>query len=590
MERFCFDLSGLVGRVLESPPDPADFGEDTITADIYMVAAEAGIDVNEFMNADSTELATISAGGAPWLKNCRMALIKFRRKVPEATHLRMLAIWTGTSEDMAKDMDAARCLEYAKSFFSTVDEEAEELVDLATCLFDYAYTRQGLDDDLVRVTKESKPPKALVAAERSSKKVPEFDTHLKEIEYELFVVAVKKALHMWNSQLEEKIIQLSSDSIYRIAMHRAGYPVGDSLVSRVCASVERKDLAHPNVLVTVGHSAMGLEKVLENKGLSPERHGIRLVKEFCRTCAGSLKTPTHGCCMIEKSEQETELKYLRDVQDVEAYIAAKNWEDSQLPSIDKEKGYQIRVTPLEGGEEKMEVHLDLWAEGLWQHVVDRDAAKHLAIRALHEDERARACGIRRHPDSRPEGAASLYQNQEIREGLEILNEKARALALPARPGDSTHPEGDYSPFGDPAAVKDFYLKALIKKEEEEENQDNFRHHVVAETRELLAKALCVTSVALGGAIWVFTQSFIAPVVAMVGFVAAYCFTDRKGLKKAEQKALSPAEFLGLKKAGLLFASEEEEAPTPSIHDLARDYRAIAKKNPAKKNPHAGWDV
>ena len=160
------------------------------------------------------------------MDNCSRVVAKLRRKVPEVSYHRILAVWTGTQEDALSDPDVRVCLEYLNIFFNVVEEDVVALVDLGTCLLDYAFTRQGLDDKFVRVTK----PAELQEAEPPSSNLSNFEKHLESIPSHIFVVAVKKALYLWKPRLVVDIVKLHPDTVYRITMTHDGHPVGDELV------------------------------------------------------------------------------------------------------------------------------------------------------------------------------------------------------------------------------------------------------------------------------------------------------------------------------------------------------------------------
>ena len=441
MKQFCIDLSGLVGRTLDSAKLDLE-NLDLVTAEIYTAAVEAGIDINAVMSADAEDVASTLEGRAPWLGNCGRVLAKLRRNVPEAAYYRILEVWTGAKEDATHDPDAKGCIEYAAYFFDGQEIDVDGVVDLATCLLDYAFTRQGLDDELARVTKKPvELQKALVEAgggkderpaPRSSKRG--IGEHLEAIKYELFVIAVKRALRLWKPELVVAIIKMHPDSVYRMAMHHNGFPVGDNLVTKIYAGTVRHKDKHPSALVTIGHAAMSLEVLMERRELDPTDHGIQLVKEFCRTCGSGLQRGRHGCCMTDRMTQATELQaFARNelrarqkdlaVQELQTlqhlwdpaprglssfFLPHRQHSSSRQPSYQKKDSYELRTTPLlDGSPPKLEVHLDIWDDGIWQEVPSLEAADRFAVRALQEHERA------------------------------------RALTKPSRQGDATDPGGDY---------------------------------------------------------------------------------------------------------------------------------------------------
>jgi len=152
MKKFCLDLSSLVGRVV-GPQTDEDV--DPVTADIYTAAVEAGIDINAFMHAEGDEVQRVLEGEVPWFSRCCHVLEKLRQRIPSSSYHRVLDIWTGNEDETSRDPDVALCLEYANSFFDTSKKDPDAVVDLATCLLDYAFTRQGIDEGHARVTRDA---------------------------------------------------------------------------------------------------------------------------------------------------------------------------------------------------------------------------------------------------------------------------------------------------------------------------------------------------------------------------------------------------------------------------------------------------
>lgn len=440
MKQFCIDLSGLVGRTLD--PTELDLENlDPITAEIYSAAVEAGIDITAVMSAEPEDVASTLEGRAPWLGYCSRVLAKLRRNVPESSYHRLLEVLTGSQTDAMADPDAQVCLEYATYFFKDHDYDTDALADLGACLLDYAFTRQGLDDELARVTRR-KPAELQKALERTgggkepqapvTSKVGGFDEHLESITYELFVVAVKKTLRQWKPALVADIIKMHPDTVYRVAMTANGYPTGDGLVQTVFRGALRHRGVHASELVTIGHAALSLEVLMARRGLSPTDHGITIVKGFCRHCASGLVQAPHGCCITDRMTQATELQEfakaeLRNRQAVKELRDLRNLWDTQpdtrawfhqnphrqplssrRSNVRGGASYELRTTPLlDGSPDKLEVHLDIWDDGIWQEVPSVEAADRFALRALQEAERA------------------------------------QALTRPQRQGDATHLDGDY---------------------------------------------------------------------------------------------------------------------------------------------------
>jgi len=621
MKQFCIDLSGLVGRTLDSVKLDLE-NLDLVTAEIYSAAVDAGIDIHAVMGAEDDDVATTLEGQAPWMGDCSRVLAKLRRNVPEASYHRILEVWTGGKEDALSDPDAQVCLEYSTFFFDKHDHEVDALVDLGACLLDYAFTRQGLDDELARVTKK-KPAelqKALVEAGGGKKelqvsfspKAEGFHEHLEEIKYDLFVVAVKNALRQWRPHLVVDLIKMHPDSVYRVAMAHAGYPTGDDLVRRVYVGATRHQSKEGHsTLVTIGLGALSLEALMLRRDLDPTNHGTHLVKEFCRTCALGLQGRRHGCCMTDQMKQATELqafaskelrsraavKELRDFQDlwspvlpVSEMFPHRQHSSSRQPAYQKKDSYELRTTPLlDGSPPKLEVHLDIWDEGIWQEVPSLEAADAFAVRALQEDERARALTrASRQGATHPEGDyrvigsmtdTRVNKNSTATAGrmraptIEQLivckyptcskfatrsygrycphHAKVMNEAMCATEGCSTssttgsdfcvrhqeeHMDGVVKALEEHVAVKEVTALATVSTKEQElelrqlTSQTNF------------GKSLRLLSAVLGGIGAVVTQSLMVIPFILTAWVMAYCFIDQRAIAaQKERLALKSGE-------------------------------------------------
>jgi hypothetical protein len=400
MLRLCTDLNGLVGRVIV--PDEMKKDEmDALTAEIYAAAIEADLDYNAVLAGDSP-LDTPT-----WMNNAARVLAKLRRNVPESTYHRVLEVWTGTKKDALDDPDAKYALEYAEGYFDTGKPDIDELVDLASCLLDYAFTRQGLDDDLVRATKK-KPEELQRALEEAGggKEDPvppgrlstDKTALLKKYERYLFVSSVMDALLDWKESLFDRVTELRAVSVYRIAMVHSGLPTGDELAQKCWSGTIRHKRKHPNTLVTIGHAALALQQLLVERGRDPDTVPYELIRDFCRTCGNDLGSRRHGCCMTDTIKQKSEQDHFRLIADFETEFAARADFAGLMfaprvgdERITKEEGYLLRSTTLEGGGYKYEIHVkELWTKGNWQEVADRDAGRRLARRVIDEHQKAKA--------------------------------------------------------------------------------------------------------------------------------------------------------------------------------------------------------
>lgn len=529
----------MTGRVKEE----ANLGNDLLSSEIYATAmAELDIDVMAYMQANEEDAHKILEGEAPWLENCRRVLTKLRRKVPEHAHHRVLQVVTGTDRDKLADPDVVLCVDRARAFFDRVEEGFDEVVDLATCLLDFAFTRQGIDDELARVVPMTPPkkeePKALPASRSSDQhQLPissqffqgseRFSQHMlsEYLREHPFPAKVKMALRDWKpfveagntKKQEDAIMQLSVDSIYRIAMQADGFPVGDPLVAKVWDSSGR--FGHTSKIRRIGHAALGLEALLKRKGISPHRHGIVLHKAFCRTCGSSLRgshaefSGPHGCCIQDHISQNDYFKALetgrrirqnnRALEAVKELITAT--QAMAKPRYDREKGYEIRTSPRADGNDLVEVHLEHWEEGIWQEVGSRDDARRFARRALAEHERARALAR--------QGEDTITQLTSADDELDLFLEANPSLEL------------------EQSALVPQQSTALVEMTEQ-----------ALEVRQLesqmgFGKSVRVLATILGGLAFAFTQQYLVLALIGVAWVMSYAFMDHRALEAAKQKAL-----------------------------------------------------
>jgi hypothetical protein len=115
MTEFCVDLNELVGRKMP------DRDGDELTRRIYAAAHEAGVALE-----DDTS----------WMIAAGPMLNKMRGQVDAAIYARICAAWTGELPNLG---DVARALEFAKGYFEVGEPDPDLILDLATCLLDYAF-------------------------------------------------------------------------------------------------------------------------------------------------------------------------------------------------------------------------------------------------------------------------------------------------------------------------------------------------------------------------------------------------------------------------------------------------------------------
>jgi hypothetical protein len=511
MLHFCTDLNGLVGRVIV-PVEMRNDKMDVLTAEIYAAAIEANLDYNAVLAGDSP-LDTPT-----WMNNAARVLAKLRRNVPESTYHRVLEVWTGTKKDALDDPDAKYALDYAEGYFDTGKPEVDDLVDLATCLVDYAFTRQGLDDELVRATKK-KPEelqRALEEAGGGKEEVPAPVSSnkaelLKKNERQLFVNSVMEALLDWKDSLFDRVVELRAVSIYRIAMVHAGLPTGDELAQKCWSGTVRHKGKHPNTLVTIGHASLALQQLLVERGRDPDSVPYQLIRDFCRTCGNDLGSRRHGCCMTDAIKQSSEQEHFQIMADWKLQSQFPSSLFGPAPSVDavfkngittKGEGYLLRVTTREDGSSKYEIHVkELWAKGNWQEVVDREAGKRLARRVIDEAEKAKAL-------AKPKRSL-VFESTNTNTTTMDLAVKAQALAVKEQRQLQTRAYLDLAE-----------LKSLMN---------------LGRSIRWLMTVVC------GGVFLVTGKVVLLPILA-VAWVMAYTLIDRKAIAaKKEQLALEPAE-------------------------------------------------
>jgi hypothetical protein len=587
----------MVGRTLDAKKldlENLDLENlDLVTAEIYTAAVDAGIDIHAVMTAEAGDVATVLEGKAPWMGDCARVLAKLRRKVPESPYYRILEVWTGSKKDALSDPDAQVCLEYATFFFDDHVHDVDALVDLATCLLDYAFTRQGLDDELARVTKRE-PAYLQKALERAgggkkelevsfSPNVQEFDTHLKAIQHDLFVVAVKRALRSWKPRLVRDIIKMHPDTVYRVAMVHTGHPTGDPLVRKVYTGALRHKGEHPSNLVTIGHAALSLEVLMARRGILPTDHGIVVVKEFCRSCGSGLQHPPHGCCMTDRMTQATELQALarrdgavQQLQDLwstapsisnifphRQHLSSRH-PSSRQPRYQQYNSYELRTTPLlDGSPDKLEVHLDIWDDGIWQEVPSLEAADRLATRALQEAERARAL-VRPGDTTRVVGTVStanvnLHSTATAGPMSAPTIEQLIVCKFPTCSKFATRSRGRYCPHhAEEMRHVDNWLEAqeelgssMAKALEESVKELPQQSTALAkmlpkeealELRQLnsqtnFGKSLRWLAIVLGGVALGLTKSLLVLPFIAVAWVMAYAFIDHRAIEAQKRRAL-----------------------------------------------------
>ena len=98
--------------------------------------------------------------------------------------------------------------------------------------------------------------------------------------------------------------------------------------------------------------------------------------------------------MTDRMAQTAELKGLWDITtpDTRKWFHAGPHRQASRPSgfgpsYKLHNGYELRTTPhSDGGPSKLEIHLDIWENGIWQEVPSKEMADRFTARALRENE------------------------------------------------------------------------------------------------------------------------------------------------------------------------------------------------------------
>lgn len=162
-QAFLSDLAELCGR-RKAEPDEAD----TLSAQIREASLEANLDYEAVMGGEDP-------GALPkWVEKAKLLLAKLAAALPKRALRRMVerhgrfqpGTQAGPVPYAKLDLDAAQCLAWANEFFDVGDPGIETRIQLAACLLDFAFTRQGIDDDLVESVETKALPEERQAADR----------------------------------------------------------------------------------------------------------------------------------------------------------------------------------------------------------------------------------------------------------------------------------------------------------------------------------------------------------------------------------------------------------------------------------------
>ena len=162
--RFIRDLTQLANKPEEAVniADGPDFEESLLSVQIREAVTAAGQDYD-------TEMETLVRGGnrPEWSLKAEFYLAKMVRNVPDGLRERA----TDAIKGDERDFNATQCVKWARDFFGK-EVSLTAWADMTALLLDFAFVRQGIDDDyhLHRALKthdeayETKEPKALPPA------------------------------------------------------------------------------------------------------------------------------------------------------------------------------------------------------------------------------------------------------------------------------------------------------------------------------------------------------------------------------------------------------------------------------------------
>ena len=425
--QFIADLKGLAGGSAEFAVPDKDADEAIFDSQLREALAAEGFNYDE-------ELSKLKRGTdvPEWATKAEFFLIKMVRNVPDALKERVKEAFDGKDKD---DFNTTACLSWAASYFGDYATD-DGIVNMATILLDFAFVRQGIDDEYVAQV-QSPEPKALPPAEDEKLVHPESETPeggfagkpdpldpgrlttgvselqnlwnaapdigaLFESNREgltphgatvvgrvkptsaskgasvrgtgTFIHLVRSRSAAWRPKIAERINIASPVSIYRVAMVNAGLATGDHHAKEALAGSRRFQAQQPNLFVTLGVAAMALEPT-DPLAETP----YKLHTKFCRTCAGALPNWNgNGCCQMETFQG--------------GGIEAPKPKE---PSFDDIMGYlgdgRKRPKPMDGvkishprGEPWRVNVLPVWGPERWQNVGSRDEAVELGNRVLRE--------------------------------------------------------------------------------------------------------------------------------------------------------------------------------------------------------------
>ena len=402
--QFIADLKGLAGGAAESNfYSDKDLDESVFDSQLREALKAEGFNYEE----ELAKLNRESPDAPEWVTKAEFFLTKMVRNVPDALKERVKEAFDGEDKE---DFNTAACLSWAATYFGDYGSD-DGIVNMAAILLDYAFVRQGIDDEYVAQVQTPEEHKALPPAEDEKLVHPESETPngipelqnlwdaapdvgalfsdarvvgrvkpTKAAEGAIvrgtgtFLRLVRSRCGAWKPKLARRIYGASSASIYRVAMVNAGLATGDKEAKEALAASYRK-AQNPDIFVTLGVAAIALELTDPRNETSYKLH-----TQYCRTCAGALPNwHGNGCCQMEtfagggmarpKPKETT-------IDDIMGYLG--DGKKKRPVAMDG-----VKISHPRGQPWRVNV-LPVWGPDRWQNVGSMQEAIDLGNRVLRE--------------------------------------------------------------------------------------------------------------------------------------------------------------------------------------------------------------
>jgi len=394
--RFIADLKGLAGGAAENALFPdRDSDETVFDSQLREALAKEGFNYEE-------ELSKLKRGTdePEWMTKAEFFLAKMVRNVPDALKERVKEAFDG---DDKEDFNTTACLSWAATYFGDYASD-NGLVNMATILLDYAFVRQGIDDEYVAQIKASEPPALPPAEDTFGAEARSELQHLWDAAPDInvmfgnaprvvgrvkptkeskgvtvrgtgtFLHIVRSRSGAWKPKLARRIEAVSATSIHRVAMVNAGLASGDGAARTAMAGSRRFKSQQPNIFVTLGVAAMALE-LTDPQTETP----YKLHTKFCRTCAGALPNwHGNGCCQMETFQgagMDDTRPTAHSINDIMGYLDGDERKAAPMDGV--------KISHLPGEPWRVNV-LPVWGPNRWQEVGSQQDAVELGNRVMRE--------------------------------------------------------------------------------------------------------------------------------------------------------------------------------------------------------------